>query len=48
MLWESKIKCYSEIPLEFIPCPILHTRLEMKPIKTLIYNQYKTQPDNWL
>lgn len=48
MLWESKRKCYSDILLESIPCPILHIRLEIKPIKTLIYNQYKTQPDNWL
>lgn len=48
MLWESKIKCYSEIPLESIPCPIFHIRLEIKPIKMLIYNQNKTQSDNWL
>lgn len=35
------MKCSSETPLESIPCPILHIRLGITPIKTLIYNQYK-------
>lgn len=38
MLWENKIKCFSEIPLGSIPCPILHIQLEIKPIKTLVGN----------
>lgn len=48
MLWENEKKYHSEILLESIRYPILHIRLEIKPVKTLIYDQHKTQPDKWL